>query len=152
MDRSARRCPRSGGFCRHPSVWLRSWSREISSTPSSHQLWQCCENISIVSVKTTLWQTNTKTVQNKTARQRQLSEELVHIGYTQAKSTNAHGEDEDEQQHATSKRSDKAAAFIQFFPPPWSGVLPHQCPAGCCADRNESIQRGADLIMEDACS
>ena len=80
-------------------------------------------------------------------RLNEFAEELLRLCYVQRKS-NATGDGEEEEEQATSKRSAKAFLFIRFFPPPWTGILRHPCRQGCCVDRNMSIQRGADLIMD----
>ena len=45
------------------------------------------------------------------------------------------------------RRRVEVKEFLDFHPP-WTGVLIHPCPEGCCRDRSESIDRGTDLIMK----
>ena len=54
----------------------------------------------------------------------------------------------DEAHGAEEKRRQKAQKFLEFFPPPWSGVITHPCKEGCCADFMDSVKKGTDLIME----
>lgn len=56
-----------------------------------------------------------------------------------------HGE---EKHGAEEKRRQKAQKFLEFFPPPWSGVMTHPCKDGCCADFMDSVKKGTALIME----
>ena len=44
-------------------------------------------------------------------------------------------------------RRKKANEFIEFFEPPWCGVMTHVCRDGCCTDRIASVNKGTDLIM-----
>ena len=51
------------------------------------------------------------------------------------------------------RRAKEAKDFLNFFPPPWAGVLLHVCPAGCCGpgpchDRTQAIRKGTSLIMK----
>ena len=54
----------------------------------------------------------------------------------------------DETHGAEEKRRQKAQKFLEFFAPPWSGVIAHPCKDGCCADFMDSVKRGTALIME----
>ena len=83
-------------------------------------------------------------------RLRDFAAELLRVCYVQALSENCTGDDDVEEKK--SQRKAKSEQFLRFFPPPWSGVLRHHCPAHCCGlrpchDREQSIMTGADLIM-----
>ena len=81
-----------------------------------------------------------------------LAEELLALCYV-APASNNQKRDEEEVTAGIARRKEVARAFLQFFPPPWSGSMIHVCPPGCCGplpahDRATSVARGTALIMQ----
>jgi hypothetical protein len=84
-------------------------------------------------------------------RAHEFAKEILNQCYVGRTSDNQ-GEEEVDMAAAEARRRVEAERFLQFFRPPWQGVLQHPCPVGCCGptpchDRKVSIDRGTDLIM-----
>ncbi len=82
--------------------------------------------------------------------------ELLRTCHVMQVSRNDHEETADDVAAGEKKRTQEADDFVRFFMPPWIGVLRHPCPAGCCgilpcADREASVKRGTQLVMQIVC-
>ena len=83
---------------------------------------------------------------------RKFAERLLEFCHVEQASDNCE-RDAAEEASGCARRKKEAQEFLEFFPPPWHGVLAHPCAAGCCGprpchDRQVSIRRGARLIMQ----